>query len=42
MRTGAVISAFIGLFVSASLSAQYRDDQFKRDAFTQTYADTTE
>lgn len=22
--------------------AQYRDDQFKRDAFTQTYADTTE
>ena len=24
------------------LAAQYRDDQFKRDAFTQTYADTTE
>ena len=24
------------------LAAQYRDDQFKRDAFTQTYADTTQ
>lgn len=24
------------------LQAQYRDDQFKRDAFTQTYADTTQ
>ena len=27
---------------SLPLAAQYRDDQFKRDAFTQTYADTTE
>ena len=30
------------LLASLPLSAQYRDDQFKRDAFTQTYADTTE
>ena len=30
------------LLATLSLSAQYRDDQFKRDAFTQTYADTTE
>ncbi len=30
------------LLATLPLSAQYRDDQFKRDAFTQTYADTTE
>lgn len=30
------------LLAALPLSAQYRDDQFKRDAFTQTYADTTE
>ena len=30
------------LLASLPLRAQYRDDQFKRDAFTQTYADTTE
>ena len=30
------------LLGSLPLRAQYRDDQFKRDAFTQTYADTTE
>lgn len=30
------------LLASIPLRAQYRDDQFKRDAFTQTYADTTE
>ena len=29
-------------FLTLPLAAQYRDDQFKRDAFTQTYADTTE
>ena len=35
--------ALAGLLLAAlPLSAQYRDDQFKRDAFTQTYADTTE
>ncbi len=37
-----IVSVFIGLFASVSLRAQYRDDQFKRDAFTQTYADTTQ
>ena len=41
-RKRSVIFVIIGLLVSVSLSAQYRDDQFKRDAFTQTYADTTE
>jgi hypothetical protein len=30
------------LLAALPLSAQYRDDQFKRDAFTQNYADTTE
>ena len=30
------------MFFMLPLRAQYRDDQFKRDAFTQTYADTTE
>ena len=29
-------------FFGLPLAAQYRDDQFKRDAFTQTYADTSE
>lgn len=42
MRRSAVILACIGLLACTSLSAQYRDDQFKRDAFTQTYADTSE
>ena len=33
----------IGLLLAVlPLHAQYRDDQFKRDAFTQTYADTTQ
>ena len=31
-----------GVYASLPLRAQYRDDQFKRDAFTQTYADTTQ
>ncbi len=30
------------LCLALPLAAQYRDDQFKRDAFTQTYADTTQ
>ena len=30
------------LLAALPLAAQYRDDQFKRDAFTQTYADTTQ
>ena len=37
--------SFIFFFVfllCLPLRAQYRDDQFKRDAFTQTYADTTQ
>ena len=43
MRLWAVIFASVAaLLASATLRAQYRDDQFKRDAFTQTYADTTE
>ncbi len=33
---------FLGLLTALPLAAQYRDDQFKRDAFTQNYADTTE
>ena len=37
-----VISLLAGLLLVWPLAAQYRDDQFKRDAFTQTYADTTE
>ena len=36
-----VISALF-LLCALPSAAQYRDDQFKRDAFTQTYADTTE
>ena len=36
-----VISA-LSMLVAWPLAAQYRDDQFKRDAFTQTYADTTQ
>ena len=45
MRLRAVIFATLtALLASAvpSRAQQYRDDQFKRDAFTQTYADTTE
>ena len=37
-----VIMLFAGLLLAWPLVAQYRDDQFKRDAFTQTYADTTQ
>ena len=37
-----IVIALAVLFIGLPLAAQYRDDQFKRDAFTQTYADTTE
>ena len=39
---GRLILLLAGLMLAWPLAAQYRDDQFKRDAFTQTYADTTE
>lgn len=43
MRRLSLILLFLsGVFASLPLRAQYRDDQFKRDAFTQTYADTTQ
>jgi len=35
-----VAAAALALLVSCPLRAQYRDDQFKRDAFSQSYADT--
>ena len=37
-----VITLLAGLLSCIALNAQYRDDQFKRDAFSQTYADSTE
>jgi len=42
MKIWRSITLLAGLFAVLPLAAQYRDDQFKRDAFTQTYADTTE
>ena len=43
MNSKGLIALSLGcLLASLPLRAQYRDDQFKRDAFTQTYADTTE
>ena len=43
MRRLSLIFLFLlGVCASLPLRAQYRDDQFKRDAFTQTYADTTQ
>lgn len=44
MKFRSVISVTLTALLLASLPlhAQYRDDQFKKDAFTQTYADTTE
>ena len=42
MKSGRLIMLVGCLLAALPLSAQYRDDQFKRDAFTQTYADTTE
>lgn len=41
MRKRSLIFLLLGALASLPLHAQYRDDQFKRDAFTQTYADTT-
>ena len=42
MNVRRLIAFLTGLALCLPLLAQYRDDQFKRDAFTQTYADTTE
>lgn len=42
MRGSRLIVIIVALLMCFPLAAQYRDDQFKRDAFTQTYADTTE
>ena len=42
MKLHRVIIALTAFLMCLPLAAQYRDDQFKRDAFTQTYADTTE
>lgn len=43
MKLRHVIGTGLGLLLAVlPLRGQYRDDQFKRDAFTQTYADTTE
>ena len=42
MRFSRLIALLAALTLCFPLAAQYRDDQFKRDAFTQTYADTTE
>lgn len=41
MRKFSLICFFV-ILLCVPLRAQYRDDQFKRDAFTQTYADTTQ
>lgn len=42
MRLLRIITLALGLALAFPLAAQYRDDQFKRDAFTQNYADTTD
>lgn len=42
MKLRHLVISVLCLLVAWPLAAQYRDDQFKRDAFTQTYADTTE
>ena len=42
MKLYRLVIIALSLFVALPLAAQYRDDQFKRDAFTQTYADTTQ
>ncbi len=40
MRVRPLIACLAGLLLALPLRAQYRDDQFKRDAFSQNYADT--
>lgn len=42
MRKFTLIFFLLGMLAALPLRAQYRDDQFKRDAFSQNYADTTE
>ena len=42
MRIRHLIAVVAAVLVTLPLAAQYRDDQFKRDAFTQNYADTTQ
>ena len=42
MKGSRVIAFLAALLCALPLAAQYRDDQFKRDAFSQTYADTTD
>lgn len=42
MRLRKVIALILGIAFWLPLAAQYRDDQFKRDAFTQNYADTSQ
>ena len=42
MKLYRLVITALSLLVALPLAAQYRDDQFKRDAFTQTYADTTQ
>ena len=42
MKARQFIVGILLLAAGLPLRAQYRDDQFKRDAFSQTYADTTE
>ena len=43
MKLRSVIAVAVGCLLAVlPLRAQYRDDQFKRDAFTQNYADSTD
>lgn len=42
MRIRHLIAVVAAVLATLPLAAQYRDDQFKRDAFTQNYADTTQ
>jgi len=41
MKLRPIIALAAALLLAVPLRAQYRDDQFKRDAFSQSYADTT-
>ncbi len=42
LRRHIVVLGALIFLCALPLAAQYRDDQFRRDAFTQTYADTTQ